>query len=136
MGLAALLCAVKSHGAARPGPCARSPRQAGGGGCGDGSRGAQAPGPAGAQQWQQHAHGVDPGPASRGWCRGTGPAARRRPLPPGVVAPGPGLGSPPQPGWPWRLLFEIRAPGELTVIHTVHAARPGFRDNQNKVHRP
>lgn len=76
--LAALLRAVQGHGAARPGPCARSPRQA------RGYRGGRAPAPARAQQRQQGAHG---GPICAGRCSGPGPAARRRPLPPGAVAP-------------------------------------------------
>lgn len=66
MGLAALFRAVQSHGAARPGPCASSQRQTRG--CD--SRGAGAPDPTCAQQLQQSTHGVDRGPASRGWCRG------------------------------------------------------------------
>ena len=113
VGLAALLRAVQGHGPTRPGPCAGSPQQAGGGSGG----GAHGPGPAGAQQWQQRAHGVDTGSASRGWCRGTRPAARRRPLPPGVGTPRRRFGTPPPPRWLWRLLLEIRAPGKLAGLH-------------------
>lgn len=59
VGLAALLRAVEGHGAVRPGPCTRSRGQAGS------SWGPRAPAPTRAQERQQHAHGVDGGPALR-----------------------------------------------------------------------
>lgn len=91
-GPAALLRAVRGHGAVRARPCARSPGRAGGSG------GPRAPAPARAQERQerqQRAHGVRGGRAPRGAALGgPGPAARRRPLLAGAVTPARPLGVP------------------------------------------
>lgn len=102
VGLAAPLRAVPAHGTPQPVPGAHATRQA------DGDQGARAPAPARTQQRQQREHGVHRCRAPRGVVPGLGPAARRRPLSPGVGTPSSGLGSrsPPRCGWLWRLRSE------------------------------